>query len=361
MPEDNIQIVFDPSAGPARGVLKSPPAAGQFRHARRSSSPELAHCITHYWMVSWDLRGLPPHMPETLPHPNVHAIFEPGGSIVAGVATAKFTRVLEGQSHVFGVKFTPGGFRPLLKAPVSSLANRTIPVRSVFGNDVAALEAVLVSSSTEDEKVEAANAFFRALIPPPDETMALAGQLVNRILSEPDIKTVDDLVSRTGIGKRSLQRLFNEYVGVNPKWVIRRYRLHDLVERFNSGEQVDYSNSRWSSATSTKPTSSTISDRSSAIPPPNIKNGLQSIRLVSARCRLQKQFHISIDIAKKRRGDFPFGISPLLFRFFEDLVRFPDHSRLSPRNHRVLRAFRPALPILFRSYIRCKSFPGSIP
>ncbi len=241
MPEDNIQIVFDPSAGPARGVLKSPPAAGQFRHARRSSSPQLAHCIAHYWMVSWDLRGLPPHLPETLPHPNVHAIFEPGGSTVAGVPTAKFTRVLEGQSHVFGVKFTPGGFRPLLKAPVSSLANRTIPVRSIFGNDVAALEAVLVSSCAEDEKVEAANAFFRALTPAPDETMALAGQLVNRILAESDIKTVDDLVSRTGIGKRSLQRLFNEYVGVNPKWVIRRYRLHDLVERFNSGEQVDYS------------------------------------------------------------------------------------------------------------------------
>ena len=31
-----------------------------------------------------------------------------------------------------------------------------------------------------------------------------------------------------------------EYVGVSPKWVIRRYRLHELIERFNSGEKLDW-------------------------------------------------------------------------------------------------------------------------
>nr|WP_242594970.1 helix-turn-helix domain-containing protein [Corallococcus exiguus] len=28
-----------------------------------------------------------------------------------------------------------------------------------------------------------------------------------------------------------MQRLFNRYVGVNPKWVIQRYRLHEAAER----------------------------------------------------------------------------------------------------------------------------------
>jgi hypothetical protein len=36
------------------------------------------------------------------------------------------------------------------------------------------------------------------------------------------------LVSRVGIGKRSLQRIFNESVGVSPKWVIRRDGLPEL-------------------------------------------------------------------------------------------------------------------------------------
>ena len=192
-------------------------------------------------MVSWDLRGLESYVAETLPHPNFQAIFEKNKSIVSGVFTGKFSRTLEGQSQVLGIKFTPGGFRPFLKAPASSLVNRTVPVKRIFGRDVEALEAVLVSTRKEEEKVKAADAFFRARAPEPDETIELVGKLVGRILQERDIKTVNDLVSRTGIGKRSLQRVFNEYIGVSPKWVIRRYRLHELMERLNSGDQLDLS------------------------------------------------------------------------------------------------------------------------
>jgi AraC-like DNA-binding protein len=42
---------------------------------------------------------------------------------------------------------------------------------------------------------------------------------------------VDHVVERAGMGKRTLQRLFHEYVGVSPKWVIQRYRLHEAAQR----------------------------------------------------------------------------------------------------------------------------------
>jgi AraC-like DNA-binding protein len=235
-----MEQVFDPAAGPARGVLQSQPSAGQFRHVRRGATPELAHCIAHYWFVSWDLCGLEPHTAETLPHPNVHAIFEFAGSTVAGVHSAKFSRRLEGRSHVFGVKFTSGGFRAFLNEPVSSLADRTVPVREVFGPEIDALDTVLTTSENEEVSIAAANGFFSARVPPLDESATLAAELVNRVLSEPDIRTVDDLSARAGLGKRSLQRLFNDYVGISPKWVIRRYRLHELLERVHSGAEPDY-------------------------------------------------------------------------------------------------------------------------
>ncbi len=242
----NIEKVFDPALGKPRGILGLPPAAGKFRHSRRSPSPALSHCIEHYWSVSWDLRGLEPHVQETLPHPNIYVVFENSQSTIAGVSTEKFSRVLEGRSYVFGVKFKPGGFRPFLKSPVASLTNRTVPARRIFGKDMDALDASLLSSYQEDspgkeeERIAATDAFFLARAPEPDETVALAGQLVARILQESEIKTVDDLVVRAGIGKRSLQRFFNEYVGINPKWVIRRYRLHELVARLQSGEPLEW-------------------------------------------------------------------------------------------------------------------------
>jgi AraC-like DNA-binding protein len=239
-----MEEVFDAAVGKARGVLKRPPPAGGFRHSRRSPSPELAYWIDHYWLVSWDLRGCEPYIAETLPHPNFQVIFEKDLSSVSGVFTGKFSRTLKGRSQVFGVKFNPGCFRPFLKAPASSLTNRTVPVKRIFGKHVDGLEALLVSLQNEDAMIEAAEAFFLPRLPGSDkrldETITLASGLVRRILEERDIKTVDDLVDRTGIGKRTLQRIFGEYVGATPKWVIRRYRLHELVEKFNSGGKMDW-------------------------------------------------------------------------------------------------------------------------
>jgi AraC-like DNA-binding protein len=235
-----IEELFDPEVGRARGVLRHPLPAGKLSHARRSPPPDLAYWIAHYWMISWDLRGSRPHLAENLPHPNVHLIFENGAAVVSGVQTRKFSRLLEGRSQVFGIKFKPGGFRPFLKSSVSSLADSTVPAKRIFGPAIDALTAILVSSSRESKKIAAANSFFRKHLPEPDATIALADQLVARILREPAIKKVDDLVSRAGIGKRSLQRIFHDYVGASPKWVIRRYRLHELVEKFGPRSRPDW-------------------------------------------------------------------------------------------------------------------------
>ncbi|MGB2637264.1 MAG: helix-turn-helix domain-containing protein [Candidatus Acidiferrum sp.] len=231
---------YDAAVGKARGILRRPLAAGKLWHSRRQPSPDLEPWIAHYWSIKWDLRGCAPQTVESLPHPNVHLIFEEAKPVVSGVQQRKFSRVLEGQSKVFGIKFQPGGFRPFFNAPVSTLAHLTVSAKNIFGKDMEKLATVLLSSRKEDQKIEATNAFFRARIPKPDKTADLARQLVNRVLQETEIKTVDDLAAKAGIGKRSLQRIFGEYVGASPKWVIRRYRLHELVERFNAGDSLDW-------------------------------------------------------------------------------------------------------------------------
>ena len=48
--------------------------------------------------------------------------------------------------------------------------------------------------------------------------------------------SVEELCSHAGYSKRTLQRLFREYVGVKPKWVIERIRLHEAAERMAAGD-----------------------------------------------------------------------------------------------------------------------------
>jgi AraC-like DNA-binding protein len=238
---NNIVESFDPALGKPRGVLRQPwEPTGKYRHARRGTLPELACWIDHYWMVQWDLRGCEPRRVETLPHPNVHLVFEKPVSKVWGISTSKFSTVLEDRAHVFGIKFTPGGLFPFFGKPLSLLADRSVPAEEIFGPEVHALERLILATEDENEMVAAANNFLLERMPKPNRRAELASQLVARILRERDLLTVEDLAARTGFSLRSLQRLFSQYVGVSPKWVIRRYRLHELLEQMHTAERLDW-------------------------------------------------------------------------------------------------------------------------
>lgn len=230
-----VEELYDREVGKSRGILRRSWASGKLRHSRRRPSPNVAHWIAHYWFIEWDLRGCPARAVENLPHPNVHLIFEDGGSVVSGLQTRKFSRVLEGHARVFGVKFQPGGFRPFLNSPVSSLADRLVPASHIVGETLRQIEAMV---HDENNLVRAFDDFFTEHTPEPDPMTKLTTDLVRAILQKPDIKTVDHLAKCAGMGKRQLQRLFNEYVGASPKWVIRRYRLHELIEAMNSADDL---------------------------------------------------------------------------------------------------------------------------
>src|SRR5207302_8657237 len=50
---------------------------------------------------------------------------------------------------------------------------------------------------------------------------------------------VEQVVEASRMRKRALERLFQEYVGVSPKWVIQRYRLFEAADRLKSGERSE--------------------------------------------------------------------------------------------------------------------------
>lgn len=228
--------------GKARGILQHDPVTqGRFHHARVAPAPELAGLVQHFWIVRWDLTGHAPQLRESLPHPNVHLTLESGRSRIYGIQTGRFRRVLENRGGVFGVKFRPGAFRPLLKHSVSRLRDRTVPARTVFPAAADTLEAEITAASPDDDAmIAAAERFLRAHRPPKDPEVARIGAIVDDIAADLGLMRVEQVTERSGLAMRTLQRLFNEYVGVGPKWVINRYRLHEAVERLEHGQPVDW-------------------------------------------------------------------------------------------------------------------------
>jgi AraC-like DNA-binding protein len=226
--------------GKARGVLRSAPTPGVFHHARLPPPLVLATVIQHFWIVRWDLRGCPAQTRETLPHPNAHLVLEAGQARVHGVHTGRFTSVLEGQGAVFGVKFRPGGFHPFLRAPLSTLRNRSVPLRELFGAEGDRLGPAVLSQRDDAAMATVAVDFLTLRLPPVGEEVERVGRIVDGVAMDRSVNTLDDLVARWRIGKRALQRMFNEYVGVGPKWVINRYRMHEALERMEQDDGLEW-------------------------------------------------------------------------------------------------------------------------
>jgi AraC-like DNA-binding protein len=219
-----------------RGILKSKPAKLDIGYWRYWPSEDMAPFIEHYWTVEWDLRE--PQTRETLPHPSVQLILEAGVAQVAGVHTGKFTRVLKGKGRVLGVKFRPGGFRPFITQPVSDLTDRVLKLSALFGRSAAGLGKSALAHRDHQAAIREVESFLRGRLPEPDASATLAGRIAESIIADRSITKVEQLAQAFDINARRLQRLFSDYVGVYPKWVIQRYRLHEAAERMASASPV---------------------------------------------------------------------------------------------------------------------------
>ena len=229
-----------PTIGKPRGILNFKAGEKKFQLSRYLPAQDLSFFIEHYWIVSWDLRGQEPYVQETLPYPSVHLVIEKDKSSVYGVETGKFARLLENKGSVFGIKFKPGAFYPFVKVPVSRFTNATISFLDVFGVDSKALEEALLAREDEGEMVKLAEKFLRERLPEQDTNVRVINEIIDYIIAHREITKVDDVVSQLNLNKRTVQRLFRQYVGVSPKWVIKRYRLHEVAERLAGGEVVDW-------------------------------------------------------------------------------------------------------------------------
>jgi AraC-like DNA-binding protein len=219
-----------------RGILRPHEGRRHFRLTREFPSPDLSPWVERHWMVEWDLDE--PYTQELIGHPTINVAVEPATDGVHGIRTARDRKTIAGSGRVVGVKFRPGAFQPFYGASVHQLTNRVVPIATVFGPD--GDELIRAVRAEEDEPFAVMEAFLRARVPEPDSNLDVLADIVRTMLEDPAVVRVDELAARHAMSPRTLQRLFRRYVGVSPKWVLQRYRLHEAAERIAEGRDGDW-------------------------------------------------------------------------------------------------------------------------
>lgn len=217
------------------GVLYAKMSAENYTLKRVPPSAELARLVDTFWSVKWDLRGQKPHIQQNIPDPCIHMVFEQGHSRIVGVVTKRFTRELAGKGCIFGIKFRAGGFYPIFESPVSGFRDENILMSRVFGNDGDSLTEQILNAASVEFQVHIAEKFLAPFIPQSNQAIDQIGQIISEIERNKNITRVDHVVEKFSLNTRTLQRLFSHHVGVSPKWVIRKCRIHEILTRLENG------------------------------------------------------------------------------------------------------------------------------
>jgi AraC-like DNA-binding protein len=200
---------------------------------RVAPSPALTPFVHHFWAAEWDLRT--PFTAEILPHPVACLTVELGNrQEVAGVRTGRTHAIRKGKGRVFGVTFRPATFQQLLRAPMSSLTDRAVPIATVLGRDGEAWARALIDAPEFEESLSIAEAFLATRLQPLGRVAAKTRDITERMTRDRSLLRSRDVATALDVDVRSLQRWFRHYVGVGPKWVIRRYRLHEAAEQLEA-------------------------------------------------------------------------------------------------------------------------------
>lgn len=221
-----------------KGIIDPRRSATRIRVNYYTPSAALASFIDHHWIIEWDLTGRLPEVQRALLSPNAHLVIGPGQSALFGIVRGTYSRTLAGSGRVLGLRFRTGGLRPFLDGPVAKLTDRTLPVSAIVGVDDASVERQILGACGNEAMVHAAEALIEHRLPPPDPTIDEVCAIVARARRDGGPLRVEALADEACLNVRTLQRLFHDYVGISPKWVIRRYRLQEAAQRLAKGHNV---------------------------------------------------------------------------------------------------------------------------
>jgi AraC-like DNA-binding protein len=120
---------------------------------------------------------------------------------------------------------------------VSLIANTSIAAARVFPTAAGAQDRIFACRN-DAGMVTIAAEFLLANLPPPDPEMKIARSIVETIINDREVTRVHHLVSRFDATERTLQRLFQRYVGASPRWVIKRYRAYEALDHLNGAQPL---------------------------------------------------------------------------------------------------------------------------
>lgn len=206
--------------------------------ARYEPAPALRDLVEIFWIPTWTVPPGQAAQQRILQHPVCLAVVASDYARFYGVVPGLSTKTLIGRGWAVGAMLTPAAGFLLARTPVTAFTDRHVELSEVLGADVVGLvdrvRAAMAPEPTDPAAhAVAVTALAEVLQPylPLDPEGELVNRLVRFVADTSEVTRVAQVCEEFGLTERSLQRLVARRLGLTPKWLIQRRRLHEAAER----------------------------------------------------------------------------------------------------------------------------------
>lgn len=208
---------------------------------RYDPAPRHTGWVRHYWIPVWDLPTGTTITERVLQYPSCLVVFSDTYARFYGVVAGRSEMNLSGQGWAVGIMLQPGaGISVFGEIDLSHLADTHCDLAAV-PSMTPAIAGIRAAMSTDpastDQHRRAIEQLEHCLDSLPELTQEArqVSAWVALVESDSDLRTVADLSARAGWSQRHLQRVLRRYLGLSPKWLIQRRRLHEATDRLKHG------------------------------------------------------------------------------------------------------------------------------
>ena len=205
---------------------------------RFSPRRDLADVVRRFWLPVWDLPTGAESVQRVLPYPVCQVVISAEYARLVGPSVGLSSERLRGSGWAVGTMLQPAAGALLLGGPVTAVTDRRVDLAQVSGLDGDGLTRRVRSVMTADPHhrdaqraaVEATEQALAGLVPL-DEEGLLVNAIVDHVERDSEVQRVGQVCAKFSLTERTLQRMLARRIGLTPKWLVQRRRLHEAAER----------------------------------------------------------------------------------------------------------------------------------
>ncbi len=142
------------------------------------------------------------------------------------------THFLLGRTRMWGMGLSPQGWARFVGVHAADHANTIVDGEASphFSRFAPLCESLCSREYSDEEQFAFLTEFFRKLAAPPRDSARI--QKVHEVMTDPRLLHVDEFAQRSGMSKRTLERLCARHFGFSPRLLLRRQRLMRSLAAF---------------------------------------------------------------------------------------------------------------------------------